>query len=175
MTIPSPPDRLGQYWTRLSEHFVSYFLSNAQVIAESADGKLEDVFTTKGLHIVATRGLMEVDYEAKQWRLGETHTSVGLQQQLQYNPATGGLSLRLKLLTKAVVTGRVLKSSGAAFGANHMYAVPLCQVRPLEQRQCFVSCTRMDRPILTQLKPGESFDMYGIYYFQCAPRRLLPH
>lgn len=168
VTIPSQPDRLGQHWDRHSEHFVSHFLSNYRMVAESADGKLEDVFTAKGLYIVATRGFMEIDYGAKQWQLGQTHTSAGLQQQLQYNPSTGGLSLRLKLLAKAVVTGRVLQSTGVAFGPNHMYAVPLCLVRPLDEQQCFVSCTRMDKPILTQLKPGESFDMYGIYYFRCA-------
>lgn len=168
VTIPSQPDRLGQHWDRHSEHFVSSFLSNYRMVAESADGKLEDVFTAKGLYIVATRGFMEIDYGAKQWQLGQTHTSAGLQQHLQYDPASGRLSLRMKLLPKAVVVGRVLQSSGAAFGANHMYAVPLCLVRPLDEQQCFVSCTRMDKPILTQLKPGESFDMYGIYYFPCA-------
>jgi hypothetical protein len=169
VTIPASPNRVGAYWTKSdSGPWISQFLANDQVNAESADGKLADVFTTQGLIIVRSRGLVAFDYDrVKEQNYSESpaQDAVGLQKQLQYDVATGALSLRMKLLPKAVVTGRVRQSSGVAFDSGEIYVLPMCAVRPLEERMSLVGCFRMGNARLLSPKEGETYDLFGNTYF----------
>jgi len=152
-------DKTGQLFTALGR------LANCGIVAESKDRTSCDLFSTKDLVLFFDKGLMEVDplVEDVSYDEKRTNFAIGPKEQFRYHRSSGDLFLRLRLMPKAAVTGRVVDKLGIPFTYGRYYVGVVCFPRPTE----YVSYGKLGNLPKQRTKSGQVFHTWDMYYTRC--------
>jgi len=127
----------GQVWTQDDTGaWYSGIIMGKGVVAESADASQCDVFSMMGLYLLAEHGFLEIDVKKGAPKALDSDAArlvAGLRKQLRYEPDTRRLTLRLRLVPKAVVTGRVVDEEGQALEGGEFHVQAYCFPRGYEE------------------------------------------